>query len=680
METTTNESRRLFQLAPIKKGHGITSSILSQGRFLVGRSESCEVVIPSNVVSSIHAVLEITASSVKVYDMNSKNSTFVNDKKIVAQTLSIGDTVSFGNITFIFQEYSPTPKIPPVLDILEPEKGNASIQNTTYSKLPVSPNLDRNIEESSEEAPYIVYPLSTDPKADYSEYIFEEAQDLQPIFKYDHGKQAYEVIILFNDNVYSVDYLPEKDGVYSIVGSNASKKQIEFPYFGKKEQLPFIEVRSGNCNVSKLHNYTCFHLSNDQIIEAKESAVNLQGTDIVKLVNGHIEIYVRMVSAPPKVKTAPFFKKDKNLRKALLLVLLFIFLPLVVLSRFEIDEELKKEKDPERIATILYKPELKVTKNKTVQKTEETEPKKQQAPKKTMPIKEVVKKEIETTPNPVEKVATKTVPKDPGSKEAPKKQIVKKVEKPAPKTPVKTASTETLKTTNTPTKSVKSASSSSSNSAKTAQQKRAVRPTNSQGHVDVYKSFNFKSTINNLVAKGGASEGANKVSGETASDIGGTNIGGGVATNLKKADVGTEVGSLTGSTVGTIGQSKGAEGLSAKKGIYTAGLPTETVVLGSIDPDIIRRILEEHKPQFSYCYQKALDDNPGKRVSDIIPLVFTIGASGHVTRAGVEGRSSLPASVKSCVVNVLRGIQFPSPLGGGTVDVKQAMNFQSKRI
>lgn len=94
-----------------------------------------------------------------------------------------------------------------------------------------------------------------------------------------------------------------------------------------------------------------------------------------------------------------------------------------------------------------------------------------------------------------------------------------------------------------------------------------------------------------------------------------------------------------------------------------------------MDPDIIRQILRENIPQFRYCYQKELDRYPGKKIADVIPLSFTIGASGHVSRAGVSGRSRLSASVKKCVVNVLRGIQFPSPRGGGTVDVKQPMNF-----
>jgi outer membrane biosynthesis protein TonB len=99
-----------------------------------------------------------------------------------------------------------------------------------------------------------------------------------------------------------------------------------------------------------------------------------------------------------------------------------------------------------------------------------------------------------------------------------------------------------------------------------------------------------------------------------------------------------------------------------------------------MDPDVIRRILREHIPQFRYCYQKELDRKAGRDVSGTIGLIFTIGASGSVSKAGVDQTSGLPGNVKKCVVRVLKGIRFPRPLGGGKVDVKQPFNFMPKRI
>lgn len=665
METTTSKDLTLFQLTPERAGHGIKGNTFSKGRILVGRTESCEFVIPSPAISAVHAVLEITPNGAKIYDMNSKNGTYINGEKVVAASIKVGDKVSFGNVTFTFEKYKETPELPPVLDVLEPEKGEASIKKliTGLPNAPVS--MPKVPEEDKEEVPYIVYPLAADPSSDYSEYIFEDVEELVPIFKYDHGKQAVEVIILFNDRVYSVDYLEENTGSYNIVGADAKKRELEFAYLGKKDKLPFIEVKSGNCVVHNLPGYKAQHLTDDEVSEPESDRVNIQGDDVLRLENGHLEIYVRRVSAPPEVKPAPFFRRDQGLRKYLILILLLTFLPLAILNYYQVDKELDKEKDPERIARILYKQPLKISKKKAVEKTKKAPPKKQ----KTKVVKQKTKPK-KPTPKPAEKrpekkKVVKKVTKSPGVKTAKTVQKVKKAKKPMPK-----RSPRPMKSANTAASATKSP---------TVRTRKAPTPTKSVGAVDVFKNFSFKSTVRPNMAKGGTIRGAT-TSSSSASTIGSATIGSGVATNVKKADVGTDIGSLTGATVGKLAQSKGAEGLSAKRGIYTAGIPSETVVLGSMDPDIIRRILREHIPQFRYCYQKELDLKAGQDISGTIGLVFTIGASGHVTKAGTAQSSNLPGHVKRCVVGVLRGIQFPRPMGGGTVDVKQPFNFMPKRL
>jgi len=666
VQTTPTKEVLLFQMIPKEKGRGIKGNTFSKGRILVGRTESCEFIISSGAISAVHAVLEVTPKGAKLFDMNSKNGTYVNGEKVVASQLNIGDTVSFGNVSFTFQSYIKESELPPILDTLEPKTGAASIITTNLPTVPIETKEEAKLPQApveSEEVPYIVYPLATDPKADYSEYIFEDAEELYPVFQYDHGQQAIEIIILFRDKVYSVDYLTNVNGLYSIVGKNAKKNELEFAYLGKDEKVPFVEISSGNCIVHKLHNYSTQHLSNEEISEVADGRVNLQGEDIVRLENGELEIYVRKVSAPPKVKSPPFFRRDKELKKYILIGLFFFLTPFIALKFVDVDKEMDKEKDPERIATILYKQPLKISKSRAVTKTKKTPPKKQKAPKKIIKKKPSVAK-VKTAPKKVK--TKKKVVKAPGVKTAAKKQQVKKVKRPAPKTAKAVAK--------------KRAGGIKSTSVNKRTARKSPVRSKRQGTVDVYKSFDFKSTVSSLVAKGGSLKGAKTHKSSSSQSIGGANIGGGVATNLRKADSGTQVGSLTGSTVGKLAQSKGSEGLSSKTGIFTAGIPSETVVLGSMDPDVIRRILREHIPQFRYCYQKELDRNASKRVTGTISLLFTIGASGHVSRAGVAGRTKLPTHVKRCVVGVLNGIQFPRPLGGGTVDVKQPFNFYPKDI
>lgn len=675
MQQELSKHDQLFQLIPTSGNMHVPSNILTIGRYLVGRTETCDIVIPIQGISAVHAVLEVTPRGVNVYDMNSKNGTLIDGNKVVAKRIELNGRVTFGSIEFILKKYSADPALPPVLPSLDPIKGAQRTLNRTLPSPPsVSTNskntkkkrpiLPANKSEILEDMPYIVYPLAADPNSAYSEYIFEDTTNLYPIFKYEINKQAVEVIILFKDNIFSVDYLPEKDGVYKIAGLTSKKDTVEFPYLAASESIPFIEIQKGNCIVNQLNQYKILQLIDDKIIHPTENIVNLQDNDIVKLSNQDLEIFVRRVSSPPKVKNPPFFRRDKDLRKYLLLMLFLVLLPFFALNFYEVDEKLKDEKDPERIATILYKQRLTLNKNQAVESVEKKPVKKQEAPKKPVVKKEEPKKEQAPSQKTLAK-ETKPVP-TPGATKAPKVQQVKAVKDPIPKT------SSTVK----PNPVTKSAVAAKSTSAKT---QKAIVDSKSQGRVEAYKSFDFKSSINTLMAKGGSIKGATTAN-TSSGELSQAQVSGGVATDVSKASVGKAAGSLAGSTVGKLGESKGTKGLSAKSGVYTAGIPSETVVLGSMDPDVIRRILRDNIPFFRSCYQTELNANPGQDISGTIRLVFTIGASGHVSQAGVDGRTSLPSDVKRCVVGVLRGIEFPRPMGGGTVDVKQPFNFFPKKL
>jgi hypothetical protein len=108
-------------------------------------------------------------------------------------------------------------------------------------------------------------------------------------------------------------------------------------------------------------------------------------------------------------------------------------------------------------------------------------------------------------------------------------------------------------------------------------------------------------------------------------------------------------------------------------------IKSSTIVMGMIDPDIIRNILRKNTPKFKYCYQKELDRSSSKDASNRIRLLFTISTSGSVSRAEIEGGSRLSSHVKDCFIDTLRAIQFPRPKDGGTVDVKQPFNFYPKQ-
>ncbi|MFA5584094.1 MAG: AgmX/PglI C-terminal domain-containing protein, partial [Bacteriovoracaceae bacterium] len=471
--------------------------------------------------------------------------------------------------------------------------------------------------------------------------------------------------------IFSVDYLPEGNNLYQITGLKNSHKDIEFPYLGKKDKYPFITLKKSQMPVvHTLPGFTPFFLSDDKKQVGEEFELGPQ--DILRLYNGDLQIFVRGVESPPKVAPAPILKRDPDFQKYLFFLLLFVGLVAVGFNVIELPEpEVKEELAPERLATILYKQPLTISKNKAVEKTEKAPKRAQKAPDKPAVEKKVVTKKQPDVKKP-DVVETKVANKkpDPGTKTAQTKQVVKQGTTP----PKRTAQKAAPQASNRPAARTQTA---------TARNAPAVSQvaTKSVGQVEVYKSADFKSTVSSLVAKGGTLSG---VQTKAASGASGTQIGAasgvaGGSGSIETADIATNQGSLVGATVGKLGESIGAEGLSAKRAIYQAGIPAETVVLGSMDPDVIRRILMDNIIHFRSCYQNELSTR-GQEFSGSVKLNFTIGASGHVSQAGVDGSSSLPAGVKRCVVNVLRGIAFPAPMGGGVVEVKQPMNFYPKKI
>lgn len=676
MELEKKKQSKMFELRPTSSHSKTKGGVFGKGRFLLGRTESCDVIVNHDAISGVHAVLEIFDDKAKIYDMNSTNGTYVNDEKVIVKEFHVGDFFRLADVEFEFQVYSPEESLPPVLNSLEPSHGEASVKLPpviTSDLISAKPKaLPHSAPAISNHMPSIVYPLASDPKAEFSEYIFEDKDDLYPIFKYESNKQAVEVIILHNDQVFSVDYLPEGKSTYFISGLLTKSDELEFPYLGKTEKLPFVDVRSDSAVVHTLPGFGVFLLSDKKKDSGHvATSVELSGQDLVRLQKGHLQIFVRHVAAPPKIASAPFLKRDPDFRKYLALFLLFFGFLSIGLNLIEVPEDEKKEDlASERLAIILYKQPMTISKNVAVEKTKDAPKVAQKAP--TKPAVEKVKvTEKQPDVKTPDIVATKIQDKkpDPGKKTATEKKIVKQGTTPVTKPDDRKFEAPVAK----------GVTKSTSAKAPTAFSQVASK---SAGHVEVYKSTDFASTINTMVAKGGSLTGVQTKSATGSS--GGEFVGAasgviGGSGSVKTSTMVTNQGSLIGAASGALGDSKGAEGLSAKRAIYTAGIPGETVVLGSMDPDTIRRILLEHLPQFRYCYQRELEKT-GSETGGTVKLNFTIGASGHVAQAGVDGSSSLPTDVKKCVVGVLKGINFPEPMGGGTVEVKQPMNFYSKKL
>ena len=648
MNTIDNKSGEKIYLKSLD-GHFSHHCSMSKKRLLVGSSDACDIILDSATISPVHAVIEIGTTRMRLFDMNSEHGTFLNGNKIVVDDFSEGDTISFGGAQFT---------ISTIMNVASKDRSALPSKFVDHNEdVPVITE-----EKGSDSLPAVaVYPLAKEPNAEYSPYIFEDSDNLYPIFDYASVHDSVEVIILFKGLLYSIDYLPCVNKIYKLSGVRGRRNSIEYPYLPKKSVEDFIEVRNGEVLIHNLHGYTPFLIGDDDR-QVDELMIMLGYDDVLQLKKGDLEFFIRRSSSPPKVKTAPIFRRDNEFKKYLALMLVIAFSFVSAVSMINVEKKDDKDKAPERIATILYKKRVKPkAERKLVMK-----------PK---PLKKVAKKSIKPnkikveTPKIVSRSSKKVAKKLPGKKSA-KKGLVKKA------VPRKARVTN-LKPKKVASGKVSKRKKSRSNGAK----RRAAVNKKNVGHIDTFKSFDFSSSVKSILSKGGTTKAVRAATSDSSYGDSSSNFTGGTTSaTLKRSKTKAIRGNLSGSVKGKLDTRRGLEGITSKKNIFLAGDTFREVIVGNMDPNIIRKILMDNLDKFRFCYQKELDRMYGKR-GGIAVLEFVIGASGHVGSASASLKSSsMPGSVSSCLVRVLKGIPFPEPLGGGIVEVKQPMNFFPRRM
>ncbi len=140
---------------------------------------------------------------------------------------------------------------------------------------------------------------------------------------------------------------------------------------------------------------------------------------------------------------------------------------------------------------------------------------------------------------------------------------------------------------------------------------------------------------------------------------------------------GTGEGTIGLGNLGTIGKGggggngsgygRGAGGLGGRRARAPDVIPGQANVRGSLDKEIIRRIIRRHINEVKYCYEQELTKKPD--LGGRIMVQFTIAASGQVIASVLQNSTMANARVENCTVQAVRRWEFPKPLGGGIVIV-----------
>lgn len=127
-------------------------------------------------------------------------------------------------------------------------------------------------------------------------------------------------------------------------------------------------------------------------------------------------------------------------------------------------------------------------------------------------------------------------------------------------------------------------------------------------------------------------------------------------------------GSGTGSGYGVGGGRGGMRGRSSAVPTVSIGQPNAQ---GDLDKAIIRRYIKRNIQKITYCYEKQLLAKPG--LSGTVSTQFFITPNGNVASSSGSG---VDPEVANCVADVIKGIEFPKPKGGGGVQVNYPFTFR----
>jgi hypothetical protein len=628
------KEEKLFKLIRYQEGVVEQEYSLNKKKLLVGRSPHADIFIDDPHISFYHAFLTIDHEGGKIVDLESDNGIYINGERVDRNYFNPGDKLRFGPLEFSIEEH--------LIEVPKEECGVQDLDEGHVIQLdqkkiedlpPDLPPLPGLIVIDGEYCDILFdehhfEPLNHIPAMEsdihFDEFIDpqEEVKNLPVITKKYNGEHSIEVTVLVQGTILSVDYYPVKNKTYYLSSNTRASGTTLLPCLKESNRIPFIKIQKSSIEISPIPGFHAKNISkNIEGIFDEKGSLNLPPGEAFSFSKQTVQVIIKSVDKPPHLKSAPFFGRDRDFQKETAkwfggLMGLFLLLLLIDIS---VDPPKKKIAVIYRKAVKAKEPSKEKTASISDKQDKDTGVKKTEQPKKDV-------KMAKKTPTPAkEKQKQKT-----------SKKVAKAQSKPAP-APKKVRKAPKMKAYAFKSKSVTSLFGATKNLAPSKVKTNSRSVASTKG----------------LKALTQASDSALKSN-----------------QNLK-------IGSLGKDFSGNYDSSTGTKGLASKRGVNTAYVDPKTVVLGSMDPELLRKILKEYLPQFRHCYQKELERNDKSK--GVVDLNFRIGKNGKVQKVKVKGKAKFSKTGSNCMAKVLNLISFPKPKGGGVVDVRQPLNFFSEK-
>ncbi len=603
----------------------------TEEQVVIGRNTDLLVSLKSDEVSPLHAVIEERESGYYISDLGSDSGTFKNGQKIFDEKIESGDEIKIGSYVLEFFIGVPKPKKAPEAtmvkpvdkpDFEKPELTKTSLESKPTSQPTPPPPRAPKIPDDIPEQPEITKVQPKKKEVPTAQPGLVQAGALIDRFKKSEGA-VVQVVTAWGDRVINTHHFSKAQEI--TIGSDPTA-DIVVPLPGLQVQkFPLLKLGPG-VKVRIHPQMKATFYKGDKYNDNVSNEVDLQQGEMLHLTlnDGEFSIFVRFGPDTVKPLVAPVLDFTASESTAVILAgviaaifsLFMAFYSPVVLE----DEDLLEQ--PLRKAVVTFN----APKRKRVVKVSD-----QAQKKKVNESKE--KKAVTTNP-------------DPG-----------KAGELRPN--------RTTKKSNQPSSTVKQGGAKKiSNQAGANVKSKPRKEVKDQGLLSVFGSRGAQKELSKAYSGTGELQGlAASASGKTGqtSDRAGDQLGG----RLKDIGVGGKGTSTSGfSGVGTKGKGTGTFGYGTggigERGQVDINIEgSDAEFRGSIDKDAIRRVIQQNKRAFRFCYETALRAN-----SDLygrLEIQWDIVEGGRVQRASVKSNSTGNRKFGECVAGKIRGLIFPEP-------------------
>ncbi len=185
--------------------------------------------------------------------------------------------------------------------------------------------------------------------------------------------------------------------------------------------------------------------------------------------------------------------------------------------------------------------------------------------------------------------------------------------------------------------------------------------------------------VSNVFGPGGLGSGVNNalggLKGASMGDAGGAGGLGSRGTGAGGGGNGLGIGGL-GSGTGRGSGGNGNIDLGGRGKGTTKIIPGKIIYEGGLSREEIQRVISRVMSQIKYCYEKELNKDPN--LEGKLVMFWLISGSGDVTTASASqntfaGGAAQP--IEQCVTRIIQRLKFPTPKGGGVVNVTYPFVF-----